>query len=118
GERLAFALRAEERRRQEPASCLSRSRISGLLSRLWGFPARRTRGERIESAPPPPPPRRSAAMNCETCHLNELELEPLEIKDVLRCILHTIFFHRTLTLVRPKDVDCDLFEITYVSITE
>lgn len=30
-------------------------------------------------------------------------------------ILHTIFFHRTLTLVRPKDVDCDLFEITYVS---
>ncbi|XBJ05393.1 hypothetical protein VPH35_024191 [Triticum aestivum] len=53
-------------------------------------------------------------MNCETCHLNELELEPLEIKDVLRCILHTIFFHRTLTLVRPKDVDCDLFEITYV----
>ncbi|KAI5017057.1 hypothetical protein ZWY2020_037435 [Hordeum vulgare] len=28
-------------------------------------------------------------------------------------ILHTIFFHRTLTLVRLKDVDCDLFEITY-----
>jgi len=53
-------------------------------------------------------------MNCETCHLNELELEPTEIRDVLRCILHTIFFHRTLTLVRPKDVDCDLFEITYV----
>jgi hypothetical protein len=53
-------------------------------------------------------------MNCETCHLNELELETTEIKDVLRCILHTIFFHRTLTLVRPKDVDCDLFEITYV----
>ncbi|KAI5006802.1 hypothetical protein ZWY2020_034045, partial [Hordeum vulgare] len=28
-------------------------------------------------------------------------------------ILHTIFFHRTLTLVWPKDVDRDLFEITY-----
>ncbi|EEC69211.1 autophagy-related protein 101 isoform X1 [Oryza sativa Japonica Group] len=53
-------------------------------------------------------------MNCETCQLKELELEQDEIKDVLRCILHTIFFHRTLTLVRPKDVDCDLFEITYV----
>ncbi|KQJ86804.1 autophagy-related protein 101 isoform X1 [Brachypodium distachyon] len=53
-------------------------------------------------------------MNCETCHLNELELEPREIKDVLRCILHTIFFHRTLTLVRPKDVDCERFQITYV----
>ncbi|KAG8093299.1 hypothetical protein GUJ93_ZPchr0012g19063 [Zizania palustris] len=54
------------------------------------------------------------AMNCETCQLKELELEPREIRDVMRCILHTIFFHRTLTLVRPKDVDCDLFEITYV----
>jgi len=29
-------------------------------------------------------------------------------------ILHTIFFHRTLSLVRPKDVDCDFLEITYV----
>nr|ABA97969.1 Glycosyl hydrolase family 9 protein, expressed [Oryza sativa Japonica Group] len=57
-----------------------------------------------------------AEMNCETCQLKELELEPREIKDVLRCILHTIFFHRTLSLVRPKDFDCDFFEITYVSI--
>lgn len=30
-------------------------------------------------------------------------------------ILHTIVFHRALGLVRPKDVDCELFEITYVS---
>ncbi|PWZ26231.1 hypothetical protein Zm00014a_032078 [Zea mays] len=29
-------------------------------------------------------------------------------------ILHTIFFHRTLSLVRPKDVDCDFLDITYV----
>lgn len=41
-------------------------------------------------------------------------LEPLEIREVLRCILHTIVFHRALGLVRPKDVDCELFEITYV----
>ncbi|XP_066359046.1 uncharacterized protein [Miscanthus floridulus] len=54
-------------------------------------------------------------MNCETCQLKELELEPTEIKDVLRCILHTIFFHRTLSLVRPKDVDCDFLEITYLA---
>jgi len=53
-------------------------------------------------------------MNCETCQLKELVLEPTEIRDVLRCILHTIFFHRTLSLVRPKDVDCDFLEITYV----
>ncbi|KAF8723661.1 hypothetical protein HU200_021621 [Digitaria exilis] len=29
-------------------------------------------------------------------------------------ILHTVFFHRTLSLVRPKDVDCKFLEITYV----
>ncbi|XP_038989282.1 autophagy-related protein 101-like isoform X1 [Phoenix dactylifera] len=53
-------------------------------------------------------------MNCETCQLKELVVEPLEIRDVLRCILHTIVFHRALGLVRPKDVDCELFDITYV----
>lgn len=53
-------------------------------------------------------------MNCEACRLKELVLEPLEIREVLRCILHTIVFHRALGLVRPKDVDCELFEITYV----
>ncbi|KAE9466862.1 hypothetical protein C3L33_01202, partial [Rhododendron williamsianum] len=30
-------------------------------------------------------------------------------------VLHTIFFHRALGLVRPKDVDLELFDITYVS---
>ncbi|KAG6396213.1 hypothetical protein SASPL_142357 [Salvia splendens] len=29
-------------------------------------------------------------------------------------ILHTILFHRALGLVRPKDIDLELFEITYV----
>ncbi|XP_072952575.1 autophagy-related protein 101 [Typha angustifolia] len=53
-------------------------------------------------------------MNCEVCELKELEVEHDEIRDVLRCILHTILFHRALGLVRPKDVDCELFEITYV----
>lgn len=31
-------------------------------------------------------------------------------------LLNTIVFHRALGLVRPKDVDCELFEITYVSL--
>ncbi|THU58737.1 hypothetical protein C4D60_Mb03t17570 [Musa balbisiana] len=53
-------------------------------------------------------------MNCETCQLKELVLEPPEIREVLRCILHTILFHRALGLVRPKDVECELFDITYV----
>ncbi|KAK4488358.1 hypothetical protein RD792_004117 [Penstemon davidsonii] len=53
-------------------------------------------------------------MNSEVCQLKELEVEHFEIREVLRCILHTILFHRALGLVRPKDVDLELFEITYV----
>lgn len=53
-------------------------------------------------------------MNCEICHLKELEVEIFQIREVLRCILHTIMFHRALGLVRPKDVDSEHFEITYV----
>ncbi|GAB2278071.1 hypothetical protein Dimus_012768 [Dionaea muscipula] len=53
-------------------------------------------------------------MNCEVCHLRELEVEHFEIREVLRCILHTIMFHRALGLVRPRDVDLELFDITYV----
>ncbi|KAJ7944385.1 Autophagy-related protein [Quillaja saponaria] len=53
-------------------------------------------------------------MNCEVCPLKELEVEHFEIREVLRCILHTIVFHRALGLVRPKDIDSELFDITYV----
>ncbi|KAJ9170758.1 hypothetical protein P3X46_018838 [Hevea brasiliensis] len=53
-------------------------------------------------------------MNCEVCQLKELEVEHFEIREVLRCILHTIVFHRALGLVRPKDIDLELFDITYV----
>ncbi|KAK7268697.1 hypothetical protein RIF29_21403 [Crotalaria pallida] len=63
-------------------------------------------------------------MNCEVCQLKELELEHFEIREVLVCgwmfagILHTIVFHRALGLVRPKDVDMELFDITYVQCGE
>ncbi|CAI0429576.1 unnamed protein product [Linum tenue] len=53
-------------------------------------------------------------MNCEVCQLKELEVEHFEIREVLRCILHTIVFHRALGLVRPKVIDLELFDITYV----
>ncbi|KAF4393138.1 hypothetical protein CsatB_024419 [Cannabis sativa] len=55
-------------------------------------------------------------MSCEVCQLKELEVGhfEFEIQEVLRCILHTILFHRALGLVRPKDADLELFDITYV----
>ncbi|CAF1717069.1 hypothetical protein Bca4012_041595 [Brassica carinata] len=57
-------------------------------------------------------------MNCEVCNLKELEVESFEIREVLRCILHTIVFHRALGLIRPKDIDLELFDITYVQCGE
>ncbi|BBN08366.1 autophagy-related protein 101 [Marchantia polymorpha subsp. ruderalis] len=53
-------------------------------------------------------------MNCEVFYLKELEVEHYQIREVLRCVLHTIMFNRALGLVRPKDIDSELFEITYV----
>lgn len=53
-------------------------------------------------------------MNCEVFQLRELKVELSEVQEVLRCILHTIMFHRALGLVRPKDIHCELLEITYV----
>ncbi|CAI7861831.1 unnamed protein product, partial [Closterium sp. NIES-53] len=41
-------------------------------------------------------------------------LEHYQIREVLRCLLHTIMFHRALGLVRPKSIDSELFDITYV----
>jgi len=52
-------------------------------------------------------------MNCEVFTLKELEVEAYQIKEVLRCILHTIVFNRSLGLTRPREVDSDLFDITY-----
>ncbi len=37
---------------------------------------------------------------------------------MLRCILHTVLFNRALGLVRPKDVDLELFNITYVQCVD
>ncbi|MCD7447397.1 hypothetical protein HAX54_028469 [Datura stramonium] len=53
-------------------------------------------------------------MSCEVFHLKELDVEQFEIQEVLLCIFHTIMFHRALGLMRPKEIDLELFDITYV----
>eukprot|EP00455_Lapot_gusevi_P006684 TRINITY_DN1285_c0_g7_i1.p1 TRINITY_DN1285_c0_g7~~TRINITY_DN1285_c0_g7_i1.p1 ORF type:complete len:216 (+),score=37.29 TRINITY_DN1285_c0_g7_i1:64-648(+) len=53
-------------------------------------------------------------MNIESFQLEPLVLEPFQIKAVLRCLLHTIMFNRALGNVRPKEMDCEVFEIFYV----
>ncbi|XP_049383726.1 autophagy-related protein 101-like isoform X2 [Solanum stenotomum] len=57
-------------------------------------------------------------MNCEVFNLKELDVEQFEIQDVLQCILHTIMFHRASGLIYPKNVDLELFEITYMQCND
>ena len=55
------------------------------------------------------------AMNCEIHQLSPLRCEAFQAKEVLRAVLHTVIFGRTLGVVRPRDVDCELFDLTYVT---
>ncbi|KAG5624015.1 hypothetical protein H5410_009233 [Solanum commersonii] len=57
-------------------------------------------------------------MNCEVVKLKELDVEQFEIQDVLQCILHTIMFHRASGLIYPKNVDLELFELTYMQCND
>eukprot|EP00887_Chlorella_sp_A99_P001068 scaffold14.g1068.t1 len=57
-------------------------------------------------------------MNCEVLHLPTkglLEVEPHHVREVLRILLHTVIFNRALGPVRPKEVDSELFDVTFVS---
>ncbi|KAK9803935.1 hypothetical protein WJX72_006313 [[Myrmecia] bisecta] len=52
--------------------------------------------------------------NCETINLPSLAVEQYQVREVLRCLLQTIIFNRALGPVRPREVDSELFDITYV----
>eukprot|EP00656_Telonema_subtile_P046635 TRINITY_DN5312_c0_g1_i2.p1 TRINITY_DN5312_c0_g1~~TRINITY_DN5312_c0_g1_i2.p1 ORF type:complete len:201 (+),score=39.89 TRINITY_DN5312_c0_g1_i2:186-788(+) len=54
-------------------------------------------------------------MNFEQFVLPELEVSSNEVKSVLRCVMHTIFFHRALGLARPRDVFLEKIGVTYMS---
>lgn len=52
--------------------------------------------------------------NCEVFSLPVVEAELHQVREVCRCVLHTIIFNRALGHVRPQDVDSELFDVTYV----
>eukprot|EP00775_Hariotina_reticulata_P000595 gene595-880_t len=52
--------------------------------------------------------------NCEVFSLSAIEVELHQVREILRCVLHTIMFNRSLGQVKPQDVDSELFDITYV----
>lgn len=56
-------------------------------------------------------------MNYEHCQLDELEMEHFQVKEVLRCLIHTILYQRILG-ANPANRHCEeestLFEISYL----
>ncbi|KAG1679613.1 hypothetical protein FOA52_006130 [Chlamydomonas sp. UWO 241] len=53
--------------------------------------------------------------NCEAVDLPVVEAGLHQLREVLRCLIHTIVFNRSLGYVKPKDVDSELFDVTYVA---
>eukprot|EP01116_Phalansterium_solitarium_P002252 TRINITY_DN12140_c0_g1_i1.p1 TRINITY_DN12140_c0_g1~~TRINITY_DN12140_c0_g1_i1.p1 ORF type:complete len:196 (+),score=62.14 TRINITY_DN12140_c0_g1_i1:132-719(+) len=52
-------------------------------------------------------------MNIQQFNLDEIELQPSELKEVLRCVLHSIMFTRAFGLVRPADASVDFLDLHY-----
>ena len=58
-------------------------------------------------------------MNLERFDLSPLELELFQVKEVVRCLLHSILFHRALNAIRPCQQECEVFDhITYAKIDD
>lgn len=57
-------------------------------------------------------------MNCQQFNLDEIEVQRPEVADVVRALVHTILFNRAFGLVKPKEVDAESFELTYVQLDE
>jgi len=57
-------------------------------------------------------------MNIQQFNLEELEVEHVYLKDILRCLLHTIIFHRAFGVITPKDVEIDFLDFVYVCVDD
>jgi autophagy-related protein 101 len=55
-------------------------------------------------------------MNCKEYNLPELELSTGQVREALKCILHTILFVRAPGNVTPRDTDCEGFNLLYTRI--
>jgi autophagy-related protein 101 len=53
-------------------------------------------------------------MNLEEHKLDGLVLAPFQVKEALRCVLHTILFSRSLGPTEPLEVQSELFDVTYM----
>jgi autophagy-related protein 101 len=52
--------------------------------------------------------------NCEVFNLPSIEVELHQLREVLRCLVHTVIFNRALGPLKPEVHDSELFDITWV----
>lgn len=57
-------------------------------------------------------------MNLEAYKLGLMDIEGFQLKEVLRCLLHTIIFQRALGTIVPKEIDCDVFDVSYARVDD
>eukprot|EP00299_Pterocystis_sp_00344_P018600 c9282_g1_i1.p1 GENE.c9282_g1_i1~~c9282_g1_i1.p1 ORF type:complete len:180 (-),score=21.77 c9282_g1_i1:74-613(-) len=50
--------------------------------------------------------------------LSELEVEQYQVKEILKCLLHTVMFHRALGAFAPEDSDSPLFDLNFVRCSD
>jgi hypothetical protein len=55
-------------------------------------------------------------MNCEIHNLPPLRCEAFQATECVRALVHTVLFTRALGVVFPVDKECELFDITYVTV--
>eukprot|EP01025_Chloroclados_australasicus_P069518 TRINITY_DN9825_c0_g2_i1.p2 TRINITY_DN9825_c0_g2~~TRINITY_DN9825_c0_g2_i1.p2 ORF type:complete len:222 (-),score=16.17 TRINITY_DN9825_c0_g2_i1:564-1229(-) len=56
--------------------------------------------------------------NKQVVALQEVVVEEHQIREVLKCILHTIIFNRALGHVTPRDMHLELINITYADVDD
>lgn len=56
------------------------------------------------------------AMNYEHFQLDELGLEHFQVKEVLRCVLHSVVYQRALGTLPAVEEESTLFEVAYLRV--
>jgi hypothetical protein len=51
-------------------------------------------------------------------HLTVQKVQEYQVREVLKCIIHTIIFNRALGHVSPRDVDLQLLDLSYVEVCD
>ena len=55
----------------------------------------------------------TSLQNLPSFTTESLQVEPYQLREVSRCLLHTILFARALGQVEPREMECEVFDVVY-----